>query len=222
MIVAASTMLLADSRSGRAGGVLPWTLMVVGSVASLAANVAVAVVPVTAWAVAKRAREELPRRLQEGRQPRTNASLMRALLAASPVQRRSKQTQQGYIGPLLGERSHDAPGDHAAALVGHAAGAQRLPQPPQTPGGHRALAEPAAGQQPNPPGTPHAQTAANRDLLTLERMRTQADPDDLDALQLLILDALRHADGDRSRIGEYETNIPLAGPAETLATGVVA
>jgi hypothetical protein len=42
MIVAASTMLLADSRSGGRGGVLPWVLLVMGSVASLAANVAVA------------------------------------------------------------------------------------------------------------------------------------------------------------------------------------
>jgi Protein of unknown function (DUF2637) len=42
MIVAASTTLLADSRSGERGGVLPWALLVVGSVASLAANVAVA------------------------------------------------------------------------------------------------------------------------------------------------------------------------------------
>jgi hypothetical protein len=42
MIVAASTTLLADSRSGRKGGVLPWVLLVVGSLASLAANVAVA------------------------------------------------------------------------------------------------------------------------------------------------------------------------------------
>jgi hypothetical protein len=42
MIVAASTTLLADSRSGRKGGVLPWVLLAVGSVASLAANVAVA------------------------------------------------------------------------------------------------------------------------------------------------------------------------------------
>jgi uncharacterized protein DUF2637 len=37
MIVAASTTLLADSRRGRRGGVLP--LLAVGSVASLAANV---------------------------------------------------------------------------------------------------------------------------------------------------------------------------------------
>ncbi|MGE5286717.1 MAG: DUF2637 domain-containing protein [Micromonosporaceae bacterium] len=42
MIVAASTTLLADSRSGSRGGVLPWVLLVVGSAASLAANVAVA------------------------------------------------------------------------------------------------------------------------------------------------------------------------------------
>jgi len=42
MIVAASTTLLADSRSGRRGGVLPWALLVAGSVASLAANLAVA------------------------------------------------------------------------------------------------------------------------------------------------------------------------------------
>lgn len=42
MIVAASTALLAESRSGNRGGLLPWTLLVIGSVASLAANVAVA------------------------------------------------------------------------------------------------------------------------------------------------------------------------------------
>ena len=42
MIVAASTTLLADSRAGEHGGVLPWVLLVVGSAASLAANVAVA------------------------------------------------------------------------------------------------------------------------------------------------------------------------------------
>ena len=42
MIVAASTTLLSDSRSGNRGGVLPWLLLAFGSVASLAANVAVA------------------------------------------------------------------------------------------------------------------------------------------------------------------------------------
>src|SRR5437868_2777394 len=42
MIVAASTTLLAESRAGRRGGTLPWALLVAGSIASLAANVAVA------------------------------------------------------------------------------------------------------------------------------------------------------------------------------------
>lgn len=42
MIVASSMSLLVDSRSGRSGGVLPWTLLVLGSTASLAANVAAA------------------------------------------------------------------------------------------------------------------------------------------------------------------------------------
>jgi Protein of unknown function (DUF2637) len=42
MIVAASTTLLADSRVGEHGGVLPWMLLVAGSAASLAANVAAA------------------------------------------------------------------------------------------------------------------------------------------------------------------------------------
>ena len=42
MIVAASTALLADSRSGGRGGLLPWALLVTASVAILAANVAVA------------------------------------------------------------------------------------------------------------------------------------------------------------------------------------
>ncbi len=42
MIVAASTTLLAESRSGSRGRFLPWMLLIIGSVASLAANVAVA------------------------------------------------------------------------------------------------------------------------------------------------------------------------------------
>lgn len=40
--MAASTTLLADSQSGLKSGALPWSLLLVGSVASLAANVAVA------------------------------------------------------------------------------------------------------------------------------------------------------------------------------------
>ncbi|MFD6094900.1 DUF2637 domain-containing protein [Nocardiopsis flavescens] len=47
MIVGASMTLLSDARQGRKGGLLPWTLLILGSVASLAANVAVA--DPTAW-----------------------------------------------------------------------------------------------------------------------------------------------------------------------------
>lgn len=42
MIVASSMSVLHASRGGRCGGALPWMLLVVGSLASLAANVAVA------------------------------------------------------------------------------------------------------------------------------------------------------------------------------------
>jgi hypothetical protein len=52
MIVAASTTLLAESRSGDRGGLLPWALLVAGSAASLAANVAVAEPTVTGRAIA--------------------------------------------------------------------------------------------------------------------------------------------------------------------------
>ena len=42
MIVGASMTLLSDARRGRKGGFLPWALLIIGSAASLAANVAVA------------------------------------------------------------------------------------------------------------------------------------------------------------------------------------
>jgi hypothetical protein len=51
-IADASTTLLADSRSGGRGGFLPWALLVVGSMASLAANVAVAESTATGWVIA--------------------------------------------------------------------------------------------------------------------------------------------------------------------------
>jgi len=52
MIVAASTTLLAGSRGGGRGGFLPWALLVVGSAASLAANVAVAEATMTGRVIA--------------------------------------------------------------------------------------------------------------------------------------------------------------------------
>jgi len=42
MIAASSMSLLLDSRFGRRSGLLPWTLLILGSTASLAANIAVA------------------------------------------------------------------------------------------------------------------------------------------------------------------------------------
>ena len=53
MIVAASTTLLADSRSGNRGGALSWLLLSAGSVASLAANVAVAEPTMTGRVIAR-------------------------------------------------------------------------------------------------------------------------------------------------------------------------
>jgi hypothetical protein len=150
---------------------------------------------------------------------------VRAHLAASLVQRRVKHTQQGYrrkrIGPMLGERPI---GSVTAEVLDAFYAELRRSR------GH------CDGPQLDPPGTSHAETvqaesAANRDLLTLElvhrgtsarRMRTKADPDDLDARQQLMLDALRRASGDRSRIGESEMDVRLAGPVETFAVGVVA
>ncbi|WP_310740226.1 DUF2637 domain-containing protein [Microbispora sp. H10885] len=52
MVLCASMALLADSRRGRRGGVLPWTLLVVGSLASVVANVAVAEPSIVGRAVA--------------------------------------------------------------------------------------------------------------------------------------------------------------------------
>jgi hypothetical protein len=103
------------------------------------------------------------------------------------VQRRVKQTQQGYlgkrIGPMLGERSIGSV--IAEVLNTFYAGLRRC-------------RDHCDGQQPDPPGTPRTETAqaesaANRELLTLtlvhvgtrlRRMGTQADRDAFDALQV--------------------------------------
>ena len=53
MVLASSMTLLLESRFGRMGGVLPWFLLIAGSTASLAANVAVAEPTVIARLVAR-------------------------------------------------------------------------------------------------------------------------------------------------------------------------
>ncbi|MGH3995068.1 MAG: hypothetical protein ACRDSN_21710, partial [Pseudonocardiaceae bacterium] len=79
----------------------------------------------------------------------------------------------------------------------------------------------------------HAGTAdsSTRRLLTLElvhlgisirTMRTQADPDDFETLQQLMLDAVRRAGGDRERIGDYELCVRLPDHGEPVTTVVIA
>ena len=81
MIVAASTTLLADSRAGGRGGMLPWALLVAGSAASLAANVAVAQPTATGRVIAAwpsfaliAAYELLMRQVRRSAQPRQAAA----------------------------------------------------------------------------------------------------------------------------------------------------
>ena len=87
MIVAASTTLLADSRSGRNGGALSWALLVAGSVANLAANVAVAEPPLVGRVIAARLRlHRLPRgapgtSCQYGKEPGSRTDAVRQLAA---------------------------------------------------------------------------------------------------------------------------------------------
>lgn len=52
MIVASSMSLLLDSRLGLRGGILPWSLLILGALASLAANIAVAEPAVTGRVIA--------------------------------------------------------------------------------------------------------------------------------------------------------------------------
>jgi Protein of unknown function (DUF2637) len=112
MIVAASTTLLADSRSGSSGGLLPWALLVAGSVASLAANVAVAEPSLTGRVIAAwpsfaliAAYELLMRQVRHG------AVRVRALqgrpLGAQPRNRevpKSVKSSVGELSPDAGQR----------------------------------------------------------------------------------------------------------------------
>jgi hypothetical protein len=104
MIVAASTALLADSRSGGRGGILPWALLAAGSLASLAANVAVAEPTATGRVFAAwpsfaliGAYEMLMRQVRRSAaracSGKRNQSAMRAIATAMPVPGRDLQRQ---------------------------------------------------------------------------------------------------------------------------------
>jgi hypothetical protein len=123
MIVAASTTLLADSRSGSRGGVLPWVLLVVGSVASLAANVAVAEPTATGRVIAAwpsfaliAAYELLMRQVRHSatygvgqREPSPRPQPPRLTPVGGPM-RKSGQTPAGPHRPSGGSSSHGTPG----------------------------------------------------------------------------------------------------------------
>jgi hypothetical protein len=105
MIVAASTTLLADSRSGSKGGVLPWALLAIGSVASLAANVAVAEPTLTARVIAAWPSFALIGSYELlMRQVRCSASVSRTTVVDASERR--------------GRRSESAPGSSAQAWSG--------------------------------------------------------------------------------------------------------
>jgi Protein of unknown function (DUF2637) len=122
MIVAASTTLLADSRAGRRGGVLPWALLVTGSAASLAANVAVA-----QPAVAGRVIAVWPSFALIGayellmRQVRRHAAGAGTRQRRTPVPQVPRQEAGGEVAPRLprrSSRSDPGHGDSGQAAVG--------------------------------------------------------------------------------------------------------
>lgn len=108
MIVAASTTLLADSRSGSRGGALPWALLVVGSVASLAANVAVAEPTATGRVIA--------------------AWPSFALIAAYELLMRQVR-RSATVGSELRERSPGSQADRCAAVASAVARPGQAPAP---------------------------------------------------------------------------------------------
>lgn len=87
------------------------------------------------------------------------------------------------------------------------------------------MAAPPALQPPVETDRPQRYTLT-LDLLHLgtrvRTMRAQADPDDFDTLQQLLLDAVRRAGGDPERVGEYELAVRLPGQDEPLTTVVAA
>ena len=121
MIVAASTTLLAESRSGRPGGFLPRALLVVGSVASLAANVAVAEPTATGRVIAawpsfaliasyellmgqvRRAAEARPSGARSGRRPSRTVTAS-AATAGGQVSTRPAVSARGRRGPADAQR----------------------------------------------------------------------------------------------------------------------
>jgi len=138
MIVAASTTLLADSRAGERGGVLPWALLVVGSAASLAANVAVAQPTVAGRVIAAwpsfaliGAYELLMRQIRRSaagggsKQPRKPASQASHRNAGDPAAGRSPTRHSGPGGRNQGPAGHGGAGRELQRQAWHWALAHR-------------------------------------------------------------------------------------------------
>jgi hypothetical protein len=119
MIVAASTTLLADSRSGSRGGSLPWLLLAAGSIASLAANVAVAEPTVTGRVIAA-----WPSFALIGSYELLMRQIRATATVSAPRRRtaRSSQVREANQGPTLGSR--------AGRATGRSRAARRRRQPP--------------------------------------------------------------------------------------------
>ncbi len=117
MIVAASTTLLAESRGGGRGGYMPWVLLVTGSVASLAANVAVAEPTATGRVIAawpsfaliasyellmrqvRRAAQRVGSGARSGRSPGGTASASAARASGPTVTRKGGSDRGRAVGP---------------------------------------------------------------------------------------------------------------------------
>jgi integrase len=76
-----------------------------------------------------------------------------------------------------------------------------------------------------------SQNSPRRPLLTLDlvhlgtrirRLRAQADPNDFDTLQQLMLDAIRRVGADQSQLGDFEMAVHLDGNEEPITTVVIA
>jgi Protein of unknown function (DUF2637) len=160
MIVASSMTLLADSRLGRGGGVLPWVLLALGSAASLAANVAVAEPTVYGRVIAAwpslaliGAYELLMRQIRNsttGPKPQDEASPSAALAAGSPAVDRSAGDGEPVVprsaatpSSLSGRAPRDATSRHQqstgpAGASGGAAGGALLAAAQRIDATHRA------------------------------------------------------------------------------------
>ncbi|WUI04329.1 DUF2637 domain-containing protein [Spirillospora sp. NBC_00431] len=125
MIAVSSMTLLADSRQGRRSGFLPWALLVIGSTASLAANVAVAEPSlvgrlIAAWPSAALigSYELLMRQVRHGAGPNTESSAA----ASGKAHATSPAWPRRLAGSMPSWRSSRGARPHLSLLIRHISG----------------------------------------------------------------------------------------------------